>query len=312
MSLVLPMLEDFCVQLDFFSCLAKHLVSYLFCMAGAFPSPFVITVGAPKGGDCKTWVAFNLASLLGLWGYDVVVVDANPMHDLQRDHQVLEADGIWPRFDVVSHDLLTVDGNQAEDLNVSSQRHRDFIIYDTSQYVQLRTTKLAWASCNLLIVPVTPSAQQMRNYLEALQLHNAFPGARPPLLVLPCRVTVLKNAVAEKRLELLLEHLKDHGCIVPTFPREWRIPDNDTLKAQDTRWIFGQLEFDGKKKILSQDFLRKVIVSLVWIRSEIERIYGPLPAPKLRPIGTDDRTEMLARLLVEYAERTGRQRESAA
>jgi hypothetical protein len=46
------------------------------------------------------------------------------------------------------------------------------------------------------------------------------------------------------------------------FPREWRIPDNDTLKAQDTRWIFGQLEFDGKKKILSQDFLRKVIVSL--------------------------------------------------
>jgi hypothetical protein len=123
---------------------------------------------------------------------------------------------------------------------------------------------------------------------------------------------VLKNAVAEKRLELLLEHLKDQGCLVPPFPKEWRIPDSDTLKAQDTRWIFSQLEFDGKKKILSQDFLRRVIVSFVWIRSEIEQIYGPLPAPKLRPIGTDDRTEMLARLGVEHAERTGRQRESAA
>jgi hypothetical protein len=51
---------------------------------------------------------------------------------------------------------------------------------------------------------------------------------------------------------------------------------------------------------------------LVWIRSKIERIYGQFPAPKLRPIGTDDRTEMLARLAVEYADRTGRQRESAA
>jgi hypothetical protein len=299
-----------------------HLVSIFFLrrqgffpiqisMADAFPRPFVITVGVPKGGECKTWVAFNLAGLLGLWGYDVLVVDANPMHDLLKDYQVLEADGIWPRFDVVSHDLLTVDGNQADDLDLSSQRDRDFIIYDTSQYVQLRTTKLAWAGCNLLILPITPSAQQLRNYLEALQLNNAFPAPRPALLVLPCRCTVLKNAVAEKRLELLLEHLKDQGCIVPPFSREWRIPDNDTLKAQDTRWIFSQLEFDGKKRVLSQDFLHKVIVSLVWIRSEIERIYGRFPAPKLRPIGTDDRTEMLARLAVEYFERTGRQRESA-
>jgi hypothetical protein len=257
-------------------------------------------------------VAFNLAGLLGLWGYDVVVVDANPMHDLLKDYQVLESDGIWPRFDVISHDLLTVDGSQAEDLDLSSQQHRDFIIYDTSQYVQLRTTKLAWASCNLLVLPITPSAQQIRNYLEALQLNNAFPGPRPPLLVLPCRCTVLKNAVAEKRLELLLQHLKDQGCSVPPFSREWRIPDNDTLKAQDTRWIFSQLEFDGKKKVLSQDFVHKVIVSLVWIRSEIERIYGRFPPPKLRPIGTGDRTEMLASLAAEYGERTGRQRESAA
>lgn len=285
----------------------------MFPMTGrAFPHPFIITVGVPKGGECKTWVAFNLASLLGLWGYSVVVVDANPMHDLLKDYQVLEADGIWPRFDVVSHDLLTVDGNQVDDVDLSSHRHSDFIIYDTSQYVQLRVTKLAWASCNLLILPITPSAQQIRNYLEALQLNNAFPGDRPPLLVLPCRGTVLKNAVAEKRLELLLEHLRDQGCIVPPFAREWRIPDNDTLKAQDTRWVFSQLDFDGKKKVLSQDFLRKVIVSLVWIRSEIERIYGPLPAPRLPPIATDDRTAMLARLAAEFAERTGRQRESAA
>jgi hypothetical protein len=123
---------------------------------------------------------------------------------------------------------------------------------------------------------------------------------------------VLKNAVAEKRLELLLQHLKDQGCSVPPFSREWRIPDNDTLKAQDTRWIFSQLEFDGKKKVLSQDFVHKVIVSLVWIRSEIEGIYGRFPPPKLRPIGTDDRTEMLASLAAEYGERTERQRESAA
>jgi hypothetical protein len=31
-----------------------------------YPKPFVITVGMSKGGACKTWTAFNLASFLGL------------------------------------------------------------------------------------------------------------------------------------------------------------------------------------------------------------------------------------------------------
>jgi hypothetical protein len=77
-----------------------------------FGGPLVLTISVPKGGDNKTWVAFNLASILGIWGYDVAVVDSNAQHDLWSDVQFLAGRGITPRFDVVLHDPLDADGNQ--------------------------------------------------------------------------------------------------------------------------------------------------------------------------------------------------------
>ena len=183
----------------------------------AFPSPFVITVGVPKGGDCKTWTAFNLSSRLGFWGHDVVSIDSNPMHDLWKDHQSLAQQGIWPRFEVIPHDPLDPHGNQTETLDVSSQRHRDFIVYDTSQYVQLRTTRWAWTYCNLMILPVCPYAAQIPNYMEALQLYLALPAPRAPILVLPCRVRVLKNSIPQRRLEDLLTFLAEAGMHCATL-----------------------------------------------------------------------------------------------
>ena len=76
-----------------------------------FPKPCVITIGMTKGGSCKTWWAFNLATTLGMNGFHVVVVDLNPQHDLTADYQILLEQGIYPRFDVFSHDITDEDGN---------------------------------------------------------------------------------------------------------------------------------------------------------------------------------------------------------
>ena len=75
-----------------------------------FGGPLVLTISVPKGGDNKTWTAFNLASIIGLWGYDVGVVDSNAQHDLWSDVQFLGTKGLTPRFDVILHDPLDPKG----------------------------------------------------------------------------------------------------------------------------------------------------------------------------------------------------------
>ena len=281
-------------------------------MPGAFPSPFVITVGVPKGGDCKTWTAFNLSSRLGFWGYDVVAIDSNPMHDLWKDHQSLAQQGLWPRFEVVTHDPLDPHGNQTDQVNVSDHRHRDFIVYDTSQYVQLRTTRWAWTYCNLMILPVGPYAAQIPNYMEALQLYQALPGPRAPILVLPCRVRVLKNSVPQRRLEDLLSFLGEQGCIVPPFSGQYQIPESESIASQDTRWIFSETIYEGKKRTLHPDLVTRVDISLAWIKSEIEKLYGAFPAPRIAPVSMNHREEMLTQLAQEFAHRNSQHQRPAA
>jgi hypothetical protein len=276
-------------------------------MVKAFPAPFVVTIGVPKGGDCKTWTAFNLSSRLGFWGYDVVAVDSNPMHDLSKDHRLLAKKGIWPRFDVVTHDPLDASGEQNEIVDVSSQRHRNFIVYDTSQYVQLKTTRWAWTHCNLMILPISPYAAQISNYIEALQLYNALPGKRAPILVLPCRVRVLKNSIPQRRMEDLLAFLGDHGCIVPPFKGEYQIPENDTIASQDTRWLFNETIFEGKKRTLHPDLITRIDISFAWIKMELERQYGAFPAPTLPLLSMNHREELIAQLTHEFAYKNSQQ-----
>jgi len=231
-----------------------------------------------------------------------VAIDSNPMHDLWKDHQSLVQNGIWPRFDVIAHDPLDTQGNQTDTLDVSSQRHRDFIVYDTSQYVQLRTTRWAWTYCNLMILPVCPYAAQIPNYMEALQLYLALPSPRAPILVLPCRVRVLKNSIPQRRLEDLLDFLGNQGCIVPPFKGHYQIPESETIASQDTRWIFSETVYEGKKRALHPDLITRVDISLAWIKMEIERLYGAFPAPKLLPVSMNHREEMMSHLAREFAQ----------
>ena len=271
-------------------------------MPGAFPAPFVITVGVPKGGDCKTWTAFNVASRLGFWGYDVVAIDSNPMHDLWKDHQSLAQQGVWPRFDVIAHDPLDPQGNQTDTLDVSSERHRDFIVYDTSQYVQLRTTRWAWTYCNLMILPVCPYAAQIPNYMEALQLYLALPSPRAPILVLPCRVRVLKNSIPQRRLEDLLDFLGNQGCIVPPFKGHYKSQRAKQSRLRILDGFLARQSTRAKKRALHPDLITRVDISLAWIKMEIERLYGAFPAPKLLPVSMNHREEMMSHLAREFAQ----------
>jgi hypothetical protein len=159
-----------------------------------FPRPFIITVGVPKGGDCKSWLALNFASRLGMWGHDVLVVDCNQQHDLVVDYMTLTNRGVYPRFDVLMHTPLSPEGLPAAPLDLKVAHHRDFIVFDTAQFVEFPTTRWAWANCHLMLVPVTPHTSQRHNYQTAIRLFHALPGQRPPIAAVPCKIDVLKNS----------------------------------------------------------------------------------------------------------------------
>jgi hypothetical protein len=287
--------------------LQRHLefsITTIVVTSASFPTPFIITIGVPKGGDCKSWLAFNLASRLGFWGYDVLVVDSNPQHDLWSDHEFLMQKGIYPRFDVKLHDPLDSKGDQNSHLDLRDQEHRDFIVFDTSQYVQLRSTAWAWTHCDLMLMPVTPNTTQRRNYDTALQLFHAMPGQRPPLVVVPCKVDVLKNSTPQKQLEDMLVYLNTKGCITPSFDSSNQIPQSQLMACQDTRWVFSETEFNDKPKILGREFLLKVDISLSWIRSLIEVTYGRFPAPRLPVLDFYDKNRVLKQLSAECLQKS--------
>jgi hypothetical protein len=268
----------------------------------SFPKPFIITVGVPKGGDCKSWLAFNLASRFGTWGYNVAAIDTNPQHDLLSDHQTLQAKGIWPRFDVIVHDAMDADGNQSQKLDLQNQSHRDILIFDTSQYLQLRSVQWAWRECDLMLMPVTPNTAQHRNYDIAIQLFEAIRQRPCPFVVVPCRVEVLKNASPGKQLRNMLQYLKERGCIVPPFAQEKQIPNSPNMAAQETRWIYDQTMVDRQVKFASDDFLMRVDLTFSWIKYVIEEEYGPMPPPSLPVVPTFDRAE-LRNYLAQEAQR---------
>jgi hypothetical protein len=58
--------------------------------------------------------------------------------------------------------------------------------------------------------------------------------------------------------------------------------------------------FKGQVRSLSVEFLLRVDISLAWIRSIIERFYGPLMAPRLRPVTLDPHSR--ARTMLELKE----------
>jgi hypothetical protein len=275
-----------------------------------FGGPLVLTISVPKGGDNKTWTAFNLASILGIWGYDVAVVDSNAQHDLWSDVQFLATRGVTPRFDVILHDPLDADGNQTPLPDLSSQTDRQVLIWDTSQYVQLKTSRWAWQNCHAMILTVSPQISQIRNYLHAVQLYQHMPGRRGPLLVLPCRARTLNNSSVQRDFQQVLRVLEEQGCRVPKIQGQYMepdqlIPESELMSLQHTRWVFDEREFSGITKRLSDAFIRKTVLSMTWIRAELESTFGFFPAPKLQPLIPDPiyRDHIMRALRNEFAQR---------
>lgn len=257
-----------------------------------FGGPLVITVSVPKGGRVKTWTAFNLGSTLGMWGYKVVVVDSNAQHDCWADAEYLATQGITPRFEVVQHDPLDADGNQAELPNLEPYRDAQFLIYDTSQYLQLRSSKWSWQHCHAMILVTSPQMSEVRNYLTAIHLYQHLPGERGPLIVLPCMARVLHNSTVQREFNKVLEELEKQGCVIPRIGGELlrqneMIPESELMSLQSTRWIWDETVIGGAKKRVSDDFIRRVVTSMTWIRFVLESTFGHFPAPRL-PVLTPD------------------------
>jgi hypothetical protein len=161
-----------------------------------------------------------------------------------------------------------------------------------------------------MILTVSPQMSQVRNYLQAIQLYQHMPGRRGPLLVLPCRAKTLNNSSVQRDFQQVLRFLEEQGCLVPKIQGQYLapdqlIPESELMSLQHTRWIFDEREFGGVTKRLSDVFIRKTVLSMSWIRAELELIFGIFPAPKLQPLIPDPsyRDQIMTVLRSEFARR---------
>jgi hypothetical protein len=266
---------------------------------GLFPRPFVITVGMVKGGSCKTWWAFNLASALGLAGYRVVAVDLNPQHDLAADYQILLKRGIWPRFNVLKHDTLESAWNAKLDLRAYDDF--DFIVYDTPQFLNFEVIRFAWTNCHLMLAPFTPEGADLKNCTAAVRQYHALPGERGPIICMPCRVSKLKNNLAFDVLKDCLALVRELGCEVPNFSQSFLIDHNPSLALQETRWVYDTRIRRGVERTVTQKFLDTVDLNITWILRVMQKHYGALPPAPLSVIPPDDPEKVRALLAAELS-----------
>ena len=77
------------------------------------------------------------------------------------------------------------------------------------------------------------------------------------------------------------------------------------MALQHTRWIFDERDFAGSTKRLSDVFIRKTLLSMTWVRSELEGKFGFFPKPKFRPLSPDpsNRDQIISALRAEYEDR---------
>jgi hypothetical protein len=231
----------------------------------------------------------NLASLLGLSGYDVLAVDTNAQHDLYTDYKNITMSGYWPRFEIVRHHPFTRERQLAPRFDFESHMDHQFVVVDTSQYLELPTTLWAWRNCHALVLPVSPRIAQVNNYRIGIQNFRILNENRP-IIILPCSVRVLRNSKLQERFETILRAFKAEGCLVPCaadgeiYAQERMIPESEMMGIQENRWIFSETEVGGVKKRLSEDFVLRVIFQLGWILGQLEILFGKFPQPTLKPL----------------------------
>jgi len=276
-----------------------------------FPRSFIVTVGITKGGACKTWTTFNLASFLGLAGYSVVAVDLNPQHDLWADHSILMEEGIYPRFDVVKHDIVDPNGNLTGMPDLSPYADYQFILYDTCQFFNFPIIRYAWQNCHFMVAPYTPDCADLKNYATAIYYYRHLPEPRGPVAIFPTKTKILKNSAAQAKMEDAMQLLGATGCEVPPYAQSYMMEYNDLMSAQDTRWVYSRTMFQGKEKAVRQAFLDKVDLNLCWLVSVIEKHYGPLPEPTLSRIPRENIPGMFEQLRREAADRVNPEMQAA-
>lgn len=267
-----------------------------------YPKPFVITVGMTKGGACKTWTAFNLASFLGLAGNSVLAIDLNPQHDLAADHRILMEEGVYPRFKVLSHDIVDEQGRVTPMPDLRPYGDFQFIIYDTCQFFNFPVIRYAWQNCHLMVAPYTPDCADLKNYATAIYYYRHLPAPRGPVAILPTKTKILKNSAAQSIMQDALELMRSTGCEVPAYSQSYMLEYNDLMSAQNTRWVYSRTMFKGAERTVRQTFLDKVDLNLCWILSVMEKHYGPLPAPVMPMIPRNDIPAMFEKLRAEAAQ----------
>ena len=145
------------------------------------------------------------------------------------------------------------------------QKNRQILIWDTSQYVQLRTS-MGMATLPRHDLDRFAADLAGSELPPAIQLHNHMPGTRGPLIVLLCRAKTLNDSSVQRDFQQVLHFLEEQGCKVPKiqgqyFGPDQLIPESELMALQHTRWIFDERDFGGSTKRLSDVFIaRKALV----------------------------------------------------
>jgi hypothetical protein len=242
-------------------------------------------------------------------GYRVTAVDLNETSDLLSDWRRIQLAGYWPRFDCRSVPPITDDRKLAARLDLSSLHDQQFIICDTAQYIRLPTIEQSWRYAHLLVMPVTPNTQELPNYVLGIKFLQALPRPRPLMTILPCKVNRKGTRVSDKSLQFTLQDwqslAEDRIYVPPADLSDVNIPEEETVKNLETRWILSSFVHNGKQRCHTADFLTRVDVSFTWIIKHLERGYGPLPAPELPPVSVNpfERSKTLLSLKEELSRR---------
>lgn len=244
----------------------------------AWPKPFLVGVGVTKGGVAKSFTSMSLAGHLARRGYFVLLVDLNPNHDSFAN---------WTTMGLRKEDCLfhCVKDDATVDRVRKYQEHSqyDFVIFDTSQYLQSPGNLYAWKSAHLMVTPIKDDASDFDNFRASLAYYlTARKGTPAPIAILPSLIAPsLPNDKGRVKFARLLTQLKTAGAHVPPFSRDFYLDNNQTVRTLDVRYPWST--FDGK---VSEKFLGKLDYNMKWLVEVMEAHYQPKPAPRAQRLSS--------------------------
>jgi hypothetical protein len=110
-------------------------------------------------GDAFSVPAFLRGTTKLLAELPVLAIDLNPQHDLAADHRILTEEGVYPRFKVLSHDIVDEQGRVTPMPDLRPFGDFQFIIYDTCQFFNFPVIRLR--SC-----PDIPALKELEEWFD--------------------------------------------------------------------------------------------------------------------------------------------------